>query len=237
MNAPDAPGPGTHGAAAGPHHPIVHTGGHAHPPAPVAGRRERNRIAVEGRIRAAALALFREKGYEQTTVEEIADRADVSKATVFNYFPRKEALVDALAAAVWQQAEAALGRPAARARSSRHQIRWLLVTLLRLAEADRALFRVLLHQTVREFWIDSQDDPVSRSFNRALRDILETGRARGDIDRRVRGESAARLIEQAFVGVMIDWLASDAPLVAARREIDAQLRIVFEGLAARTGTS
>jgi AcrR family transcriptional regulator len=41
----------------------------------------------------AAWALFRAKGYDATTIEEIADAANVAKRTYFRYFPTKEAIV------------------------------------------------------------------------------------------------------------------------------------------------
>lgn len=41
----------------------------------------------------AAWALFRDKGYDATTIEEIADAAQVAKRTYFRYFPTKEAIV------------------------------------------------------------------------------------------------------------------------------------------------
>jgi AcrR family transcriptional regulator len=44
----------------------------------------------------AAGRLFAQKGYARTTFQEIAADADVSVATVFNYFPSKEDLVEAL---------------------------------------------------------------------------------------------------------------------------------------------
>lgn len=63
-------------------------------------RRERKKLETRQGLLEAALALFREKGYSATTVEEITGRADVAKGTFFNYFASKEALLDELA--VWR---------------------------------------------------------------------------------------------------------------------------------------
>jgi AcrR family transcriptional regulator len=50
------------------------------------------KAATQERILAAATSLFIEQGYEQTTVQEVADRAGVSRATVFWHFSEKAAL-------------------------------------------------------------------------------------------------------------------------------------------------
>jgi AcrR family transcriptional regulator len=63
-------------------------------------RRERRKLETRQGLLEAALALFREKGYNEATVEEITERADVAKGTFFNYFPSKEALLGELA--VWR---------------------------------------------------------------------------------------------------------------------------------------
>jgi AcrR family transcriptional regulator len=52
--------------------------------------RERTRQRTRAEIAAAALALFEEKGYESTTVDQIAAAAGVSSATFFRYFAAKE---------------------------------------------------------------------------------------------------------------------------------------------------
>jgi AcrR family transcriptional regulator len=52
--------------------------------------RQRKKTATRDRIRASALALFREQGYDATTVEQIAAAAGVSHMTFFRYFPAKE---------------------------------------------------------------------------------------------------------------------------------------------------
>ncbi|WP_213974717.1 TetR/AcrR family transcriptional regulator, partial [Tepidanaerobacter acetatoxydans] len=61
-------------------------------------RRERKKLESRARILKAARRLFQEKDYDSTSIEEIAEMADVSKSTFFNYFPTKESLLDGIAA-------------------------------------------------------------------------------------------------------------------------------------------
>ncbi|MFF0831901.1 MULTISPECIES: TetR/AcrR family transcriptional regulator [unclassified Streptomyces] len=66
-----------------------------HSPAgrPRPGLRERKKIKTREAIRAATYALVGEQGYEATTIEQIAGRAEVSPSTVLRYFPSKEDIV------------------------------------------------------------------------------------------------------------------------------------------------
>jgi AcrR family transcriptional regulator len=57
------------------------------------GLRERKKRATREAIAAAAMELFTERGFDAVTVAEVAEAADVSEKTVFNYFPTKEELV------------------------------------------------------------------------------------------------------------------------------------------------
>lgn len=59
---------------------------------PVLGLRERKKAETRQQIAATARRLFGARGFEAVTVAEVAAAADVSEATVFNYFPNKEDL-------------------------------------------------------------------------------------------------------------------------------------------------
>jgi TetR/AcrR family transcriptional regulator, cholesterol catabolism regulator len=74
----------------------------------ILSRRERKKLETREALLDAALTLFREKGYDETTVEEITERADVAKGTFFNYFPTKEDLLGESAAWRVEQLRAAL---------------------------------------------------------------------------------------------------------------------------------
>jgi AcrR family transcriptional regulator len=59
----------------------------------VAGLRERKKQRTHDAISAAAIALFLDRGYDTVSVADVADAAEVSKPTLFKYFPTKEDLV------------------------------------------------------------------------------------------------------------------------------------------------
>jgi AcrR family transcriptional regulator len=76
------------------------------------GLRERKKRATREAIAEAAMDLFTERGFDAVTVAEVAEAADVSEKTVFNYFPTKEDLVFQSGAS-WRQdlIEAVRSRP------------------------------------------------------------------------------------------------------------------------------
>ncbi|HEV3097020.1 MAG TPA: TetR family transcriptional regulator [Candidatus Dormibacteraeota bacterium] len=57
------------------------------------GLRERKKLKTKEAIHRAAMRLFAKRGYEETTVEQIAAAAEISPSTFFNYFPTKEDVV------------------------------------------------------------------------------------------------------------------------------------------------
>jgi len=57
------------------------------------GLRERKKIKTRAAIREHAMRLFKEHGYNETSVEQIAEAAEVSPSTFFRYFPTKEDVV------------------------------------------------------------------------------------------------------------------------------------------------
>src|SRR6202012_5801422 len=62
---------------------------------PPAGRRARKKEETRRRIIEAAKALFLERGFTATTLDDIAEAADISKRSFFDYFPSKEDVVSA----------------------------------------------------------------------------------------------------------------------------------------------
>src|SRR3984957_18720531 len=90
------------------------------------GLRERKKARTRASLREHALRLFREHGYQATTVEQIAAAAEVSPSTFFRYFPTKEDLVlqddmDIRMMAAFEQQPPGLG-PIAAVRAAARQV-------------------------------------------------------------------------------------------------------------------
>ena len=57
------------------------------------GLRERKKLKTRAAIQREAMRLFLERGFEATTIEDIAEAVEISPSTFFNYFPSKEEVV------------------------------------------------------------------------------------------------------------------------------------------------
>jgi AcrR family transcriptional regulator len=104
----------------------------SHAPATLPDRRQRRSADIRERLFRAALKLFAEKGFAETTVEDITNAADVGKGTFFNYFPSKDHILIAfsemqisgsflpvLAARRFQKSDRGLANEAAAGRANR----------------------------------------------------------------------------------------------------------------------
>lgn len=100
-----------------------------HGQAAAPGRRERAKADKRARILAAALALFEERGFERTSMSEVARLADVAQGTVFQYAATKAELLMMVAEALWgahEQANTAPPRSAPAAGETAAQIAALI---------------------------------------------------------------------------------------------------------------
>jgi AcrR family transcriptional regulator len=121
------------------------------------GLRERKKRLTREAIAAAAIELFKARGFESVTVAEVAAAADVSEKTVFNYFPTKEDLV------FWNSED----KLEARAEAIRYRVPG--VPLSRVFEAETMAFLDALEDgAVR----DLIDVPMLARSSPALRDRL-----------------------------------------------------------------
>src|SRR5271167_3724540 len=108
------------------------------------GRRERKRSETRERIFRAALELFAQRGFFETTVEEITEAADVGKGTFFNYFRNKEDVLSALAEVQLDKYAHAIQAEESGALTPREALRDLWLRLPEEPGRSQALVRSLM---------------------------------------------------------------------------------------------
>src|SRR6266704_2398126 len=119
------------------------------------GRRQRRSAEIRERLFRAALNLFAQKGFAETTVEDITNAADVGKGTFFNYFPSKDHILLAFGEMQLGKLEAAIEAARRINEPMPKFLRWLGVRMTqkptRTPEIIRALLRAYLSTTPEEF--------------------------------------------------------------------------------------
>jgi AcrR family transcriptional regulator len=103
------------------------------PPLGRVARKRQRRIKEILRVAAEVLA---EKGYYNTGLEEIADRLDLAKASLYHYFDSKEALLTACLATVAEEAITRLGAIAGGPGTAAERLRRLIIEQLQIITVE-----------------------------------------------------------------------------------------------------
>jgi AcrR family transcriptional regulator len=159
------------------------------------GLRERKKARTRASLREHALRLFREQGYQATTVEQIAAAAEVSPSTFFRYFPTKEDVVlqddmDTRLMAAFEQQSPGLG-PIAAVRAAVRQ----MFDSYTGADLDLLRESTRLSMTVPEIRARALDE-----FARAIGAMAETVAKRAG---RPPDDLAVRTVAGAIMGVVM----------------------------------
>ncbi len=208
-------------------------GPHSEPapfPAPP-GRRERRSAEIRERLFRAALLLFAEKGFAETTVEDITEAADVGKGTFFNYFPSKDHILVAFG-------EMQLGKLTAaveQARQSSEPMPDFMRRLSRLMTEEPGrnpvIVRLILAGPLSREPVRSEIRRKLEEGRRLLTELMSLGQARGEIRRDRSGADLGLAMQQAAFGTLLMWsLTPDEPLL---HRMDNTFALLWSGMRAQ----
>jgi len=193
-----------------------------------------DKLTARDRLGRAAFDLFNERGYEQTTVDDIAERAGLGRATFFRHYRSKEDVI-------FPDHERLLDRVRDRLRSTGHGTALAaacdavrLVLLHYLDEGDLARRRYLLTSTVPA--LHDREIVSVASYQRLFREYIAERMADGEpavsgepaeggVPAALRAELMAAAVASAHNHVLRRWLRGDSndPV----RELDAAMRQVI----------
>ncbi|MFQ6102325.1 MAG: TetR/AcrR family transcriptional regulator [Anaerolineae bacterium] len=199
-------------------------------------RRQRRTLARKAQILDAAAKVFAEKGFHRATTKEIADAADVSEGTIYNYFDSKE---DLLIGIMGQLAEVET-LPEELMGALQSDVRDFFVAIFRqrigrMQQAQKMiqalLPEVMVNLELRERYYQQFVLRVATILEQYIEARIEMGHIRP-----VDAALAARAVQGMFVGLILLRLLGDEPVLSRWEEVpEVVATMIFDGLRPRKG--
>jgi AcrR family transcriptional regulator len=172
------------------------------------GIRERKKQRRHDEIVDASIALFRERGFDETRVEDILESCDISLGTFYNYFPGKDAVLDEFGASVIAEYIGLAQRElAASELSVAERVRALASASGRAFSADPEFMTVVVTRS-RAFGgrgeLPARDVPIYA----ILAHLFEEGQASGEIRDDIPPVELAESFSGSFMFTVISWLSA-----------------------------
>jgi AcrR family transcriptional regulator len=194
----------------------------------VRGRKSRSKIHE------AARALFREQGFDKTTLREIAARAGMGASSIYRHIRSKEELLVDELGELQQRAWSRLRSGPARALAARERLRRFLdaehAMLVRAPDLTTIALRATTHPEARvaRRALALQDQTIG-----LVAEILQSARSRGELRRDADVLVAARTLTHAVHGARLAWANGLLDAEGCRTAVDAAVAILFDGIGAR----
>jgi AcrR family transcriptional regulator len=204
----------------------------------MAGRRELKRDAQRERILDAARALFGSRGFDAVSMSEVAEQAGVARATVFNHFGSKRALVEAITAGVFDYYTLMLDQALAdEVTPTAGLVRALFEHMGSGIEQFHGFYRGVFRE-IMKLQVGLEEGSVAahaaeRSQERLTR-LLARGQARGDLTRELPAADLASALGSLSAGTIDRWLYEDAS--GSLRERMRRAAEIFLGPVASAGS-
>lgn len=190
-------------------------------------RRTRKRQEGRDRVYHAAIALFVARGFENTTMDEIAEHADVARATVFNYFQRKTAFLDEWAARRRQRALSAVRAEHLSDRPLPEILARYMVELGRMSSQTREETVALMNASVT-----STNVFHNPQLAHELTGFVARARLTGEVRASVDPELAGLVVATTYFAILVRWVSDDVEPFDLAEKLQQAVDIICGGLLA-----
>lgn len=189
------------------------------------GRRARKVQLSRDRLYEAAISLFVENGFDATTVDQIAERADVARATVFNHFPQKMAFLEEWGARRRALVRERLKEHAQDLEPAAAELAAYLTEFALLNERARDETRALMEPALR-FGDALRSRTLDVDLSRAIKRGQSSGEFRGDVD----ADHVGQLLAAGYFTTVLRWAAQDPEPFPLNERLLESLDLILRGL-------
>jgi len=196
------------------------------------GRRERKRQQTAVHLAQTAWALFEAHGFENVTMESIAEAADVAKRTLYKHFPAKEALLRHHFHRELEMTLPALFEELAALPTAAERLRAFFLRSADWSETHRGYLPHYLNYRLGEPRDVSNREHANRSgLDRAFAALIEEGQERGEFRADMPAPALADYLEFLYLGALLRWLGD--PRTSLPAELEGMLDLFLHGAGLR----
>jgi AcrR family transcriptional regulator len=194
-------------------------------------RRQRRSAETRERLFRAALRLFAEKGFAETTVEDITNAADVGKGTFFNYFPSKEHILIGFSDMQLSKLQSTVDQMRDRPEPMRSFFRSMTLRMTEDPAKSPDVVRAILQANLSSSSVRSVMQERSARAEGLLTKLVQIGQERGEFRRDVPALELAQVFRQTIFGTLLMWSLHGDTSLADR--IERAMEILWMGMAPR----
>jgi len=202
---------------------------------PGEGRMERKKRELRQKIIQVAMKLFEQQGFFNTTMEQIAEEADVARKTLYNYFPVKEAIADEYVKGISNQLAQEVWAKLQNLPDTRSRLLSALNNAYGWVEINPELTGIVLAYRLKTSYYssdkcqDSENELQERGTYRIIAEIMRQGQQAGEIRSDIPFKLLVRYIDLLRGTIVWEWL-QDTSAFEIREEISKMVDIVLNGI-------
>ena len=162
-------------------------------------RMDRKKEETRRKIIAVAMDLFERQGFSSTTMDQIAEKVDIAKGTLYNYFPAKEAILDEFMQRSFRDRFAARRGRFQDLPDTRSRMVFIFSTLLEGIERQKEIFERYMVYRIQSMLSFHLDEGADSGFSLLGLEIIRLGQENGDLRSDLPPGILEDLFEFAFI--------------------------------------
>ena len=191
-------------------------------------RRERKKRESKARILKVARRYFQNKGFENTLIEEIADGADISKSTFFNYFSSKENLLKEIANEEIDKIREYVELELDKKFPAKDKIYLVMKFLLEDITPYNRLAKKIMQAISL---VSNEKNTYITRLQNILIELVEEGQVKGELKIDISAYSLAAVIVGAYYWAFLKWISYNVKFTDDQKvEFVGLLDVIFTGL-------
>lgn len=148
-------------------------------------RSERKKIDLKNRIVDLSISMFKEKGFHSITMEEIANKSDIAKGTLYNHFSSKEEILVQHIKQTFMRKHFDRLIKFKELKTTRIRVNYIFCEVMSAVIEQSELFEVFMVYRIKNILSFNKSKEEESGFGYLGQEVLKLGREEGDIHKKI----------------------------------------------------